>query len=191
MEYQLVSEVAGKFEHTFSSNNFKLFYAYLLFQWDIKAISLYVVGFEIVFFLGPFWKNNKDLTYKYHSASRGQLRASLKLPVHHSTIVLSGLRGTPNLAPIIPRNASLSDSLCEIFQSGEIGSIYPVSRDAKLLINFSNSIYWISDSIWGCTPENRFPLDVRIPICYVVKKVSRRIIMKWKNKWNQMPTDSS
>ena len=50
MEYQLVSEVAGKFEHTFSSNNFKLFYAYLLFQWDIKAISLYVVGFEIVFF---------------------------------------------------------------------------------------------------------------------------------------------
>ena len=35
----------------------------------------------------------------------------------HSTIVLRGLRETLNCPPIMPRDASLSDSRCKIFQS--------------------------------------------------------------------------
>ena len=38
-----------------------------------------------------------------------QLSASQKPPIHYGTIVMRGLRLTPNLSPIMPRDASLSD----------------------------------------------------------------------------------
>ena len=38
--------------------------------------------------------------------------------VHHSTIILKGLKGTLNLTPMMPRDDNLSDIQCEIFQSG-------------------------------------------------------------------------
>ena len=46
-----------------------------------------------------------------------QLRASLKPPVHHSTIVLSGLRGSINFTRIMLREVSLSGRQSEISQS--------------------------------------------------------------------------
>ena len=38
-------------------------------------------------------------------------------PIHHSTIVLRGLREVVNRYPIMPRNASLPDSWCKFFPS--------------------------------------------------------------------------
>ena len=41
---------------------------------------------------------------------KDHLRAPMKLPVHHNTMVFIGLLGAFNWAPIVPRDASLSDS---------------------------------------------------------------------------------
>ena len=48
-----------------------------------------------------------------------QLRAPLNLPVHHSIIVVMGLRGDLNWDPTMPRDASVSEGRCEIFPPGD------------------------------------------------------------------------
>merc|ERR1719452_424233 len=40
-----------------------------------------------------------------------RLRAALKLPIHHSTIVLRGLMGSITWSAIMPRNARLGKSM--------------------------------------------------------------------------------
>ena len=52
------------------------------------------------------------------SIMEAQVRVPLKSPAHHITIVLLGLKGALNFNPIMPRDASLSDSKCRFFQSG-------------------------------------------------------------------------
>ena len=47
-----------------------------------------------------------------------ELRASLKPPVHHSTVILRDLNIGLNWSPIMPRNARFSYSECEFMQSG-------------------------------------------------------------------------
>ena len=47
-----------------------------------------------------------------------QSKVPLKPNVYHSTIVLRGLTGAVNWSPIMPRDASLSDSQFESFWSG-------------------------------------------------------------------------
>ena len=53
-------------------------------------------------------------------ASFGIMRAILEPSVHHNTIVLRALRRAFNWGPIMPREASPSDSQSEILPSGSL-----------------------------------------------------------------------
>ena len=46
------------------------------------------------------------------------IKGPLKPPIHLSTIILRGFKETLKWANIMPRDGSLSDSQCVIFQSG-------------------------------------------------------------------------
>ena len=83
---------------------------------------------------------------------------ALKPLIHHNTIVLKVLRRALNCAPIMPRDASLSDSLeCEIFESGYMtqskfwqqmpslngGSWHPCPQRNQLLLLAESNKIWI------------------------------------------------
>ena len=51
--------------------------------------------------LNPDWKNYSDLSERLAclGITGDKLRASLKLPVHHSTVTYGGFQGGPQLGP--------------------------------------------------------------------------------------------
>ena len=67
------------------------------------------------------------LSSRHH---RGKIKDPLNNLDHHSTMELSGLRGTLNWSPIIPRDASLSDSWCNF--------------------TFPHFVHWMMHSLCGC-----------------------------------------
>ena len=81
------------------------------------------------------WKNNTDQTYR--PASLGIMAPNcahpLKPRVHHSIIVLRGLRAAPNWAPILHGDANLSDSRCKFFQFG-VARIKPAIQVSFFII---------------------------------------------------------
>ena len=70
----------------------------------------------------PDWKNSSDhiLAVQKTSVSRHHGNPTEDTPWnisdHLNTIVLRGLRETPNWSPMMLRDASFSDSRCELFQ---------------------------------------------------------------------------
>ena len=71
------------------------------------------------------WKKQQPYSCPRDWRFGSQLRAPLEPLSHHSTIVLRTLRGALiNWASIMPRDASLSDSQCDIFSSLACSCIY-------------------------------------------------------------------
>ena len=73
-----------------------------------------------------------------------QLKLSLKHPVRHNTIVLRGLRGTFNWAPIMSRTGSLSDSEYNFFQRCSLPVAHSWAQRKKIPEPF------ITNRIWSC-----------------------------------------
>ena len=100
------------------------FYAKILFNkynlFNKKQINICLIIYII---LDQTRKSTaiKGTAVRENSVSRhpgGPNRTPLKSSVHHSTIVLWGLGRILTWASIMPRDASLTDSVCERFQSG-------------------------------------------------------------------------
>ena len=71
--------------------------------------------------------------WRFSASWSAQLKDLLKPFVHHSTIVLRGLRDALYWSPIMPRDASLSHRQCKLFQPG--GYVRP---DRAIIC----SLYW-------------------------------------------------